>query len=1042
MERMVSRVRRLSPLHTFSDALLISLFSESDFQPDNIQQGVVLFEKDEPTEYWYLLLSGEVQLYSKTYVGDFKHLKTLRCGSLFGDLSTLTHSCSCLVSRPAQLIKISQNHFLSVYNKHGDHLQPFIIIMHDILTDETPMDPQLPMHSSGLFNGQRSNDLMSSEINPNEIVSVSTEGIPTKMILPSLPHRRENRSHRPNQLNHNQNHRTEDRNFIEFHNPTGIEKQVLESGEVLHRKMLTDNHQVIRDITTQHTRVQNCMIGAEMIDWLLTLFVSTSTTSSSLSRIQMSAIWQVLLNNGMIAHIDGEHEFMDKTNSYYRWVQPYRNRNKVAPTIEEVSKSTALLSSIAPETLFLMIVSKPGFERSPEELEVVYEELTFIKALSHLSTMVKRQLANFVKVEQYIHAGSVVFRQREIGVYWYIVLKGAVEVNVNGKVVCILREGDDFGKLALVNDLPRAATIVTYEDDSIFLVVDKHHFNQILHQVEANTVRLKDYGEDVLVLEKVDIPRGAALENSNSCNFNCGYSVMAGKAEKILEYVLETRIDALSDDISEIDLFVEDFILTHDAFMPANTVCNFLKSYYFRTPYRATRDSITDSCTEEVRCKKRVVQFVYIWCSMLKINFFLNPVTNSFVEELFCHVIDDRKRLGGMEEIMTRIGAIRTSRENMQLVLARHPAIVLDCGVLSARTPCPILPSDVCNQIIYLADTTCFVLPIRVDKTAEEICELSRRRMSFSAEPLKLVEVKSNGEKLIFSPTDRAIPTVLSLNSKLYVVNREEIPMLVPMEDQNGPTPTTHSSILHLIDSQELAHQLFLFHLQLLRATDSNELLYQVIGRESFPQSMPFNLDLLVRRFNEVQHWSTTEILLATEDNRVEILKKFIHIATIAREYRDLLTVFAITLGLSHTSVSRLTLTWNKLPPATFKTFSELENLLDPTRNHRMYRLLVSKIATPYIPFVPLILKDLMFIHQGNKSFYNGLVNFEKMHMFAKIFRNFRQCKSHMNDTTDHQYVEPQSLIRNLRVIDNQKMLIQLSYGIEPKTAKRTVVFQ
>ncbi|KAF1761352.1 hypothetical protein GCK72_009608 [Caenorhabditis remanei] len=1036
MERMVSRVRRLSPLHTFSDALLISLLSESDFQPDNIQQGVVLFEKDEPTEYWYLLLSGEVQLYSKNYVGDFKHLKTLRCGSLFGDLSTTTHSCSCLVSRPAQLIRISQNHFLSVYNKHGDHLQQFIIIMHDILTDETPMDP-IPTYSSGLFNGQRSNDLMTSEINPNEIVSVSTEGIPTKMILPSIPYRRDKvKNNRPVTQK-----TVEERNFIEFHNPTRIEKEIIESGGTLHRKMLTDNHLVIRDITTQHTRVQNCMIGAEMIDWLLTLFVSTSTTSSSLSRIQMSAIWQVLLNYGIIAHIDGEHQFMDKTNSYYRWVQPYRNRNKVAPTMEEVLKSISLLSSVAPETLFLMIVSKPGFERSPEELEVVYEELTFIKALSHLSTMVKRQLANFVKVEQFVHAGSVVFRQGEIGVYWYIVLKGAVEVNVNGKVVCVLREGDDFGKLALVNDLPRAATIVTYEDDSIFLVVDKHNFNQILHQVEANTVRLKDYGEDVLVLEKVDIPRGAALENSSFSSLNCGYSVMAGKAEKILEYVLETRIDALSDDISELDLFVEDFILTHDAFMPDNTVCNFLKTYYFRTPYRATRDSISDSCTEEVRCKRRVVQFVYIWCRMLKINFFLNPVTNSFVEELFCHVIDDRKRLGGMEEIMTRIGAIRTSRENMQLVLARHPAIVLDCGVLSAHTPCPILPSDVCNQIIYLADTTCFVLPIRVDKTAEEICELSRRRMSFSAEPLNLVEVKSNGEKLIFSPNDRAIPTVLSLNSKLYVVNREEIPLLVPMEDQNGPTPSSHSSILHLIDSQELAHQLFLFHLQLLRATDSNELLYQVIGRESFPLSMPFNLDLLVRRFNEVQHWSTTEILLASEENRVEILKKFIAIATIAREYRDLLTVFAITLGLSHTSVSRLTLTWSKLPPITLKTFSELEHLLDPTRNHRMYRLMVSKMASPYIPFVPLILKDLMFIHQGNKSFYNGLVNFEKMHMFAKIFRNFRQCKSQMNDSSDHEYVEPQSLIRNLRVIDNQKKLMQISYEIEPKTTRRNIGF-
>lgn len=289
---------------------------------------------------------------------------------------------------------------------------------------------------------------------------------------------------------------------------------------------------------------------------------------------------------------------------------------------------------------------------------------------------------------------------------------------------------------------------------------------------------------------------------------------------------------------------------------------------------------LSESFLEVLRSKRRVVKFVHVWCSLLRINFFLNPVTNSFVEELYCIVIDDRKRLSGMEDILATMNTIRAARENMQLVLARHPAIVLDCGVLSAHTPCPVLPTDVCNQIIYLADTTCFVLPIRVDKTSEEICELARRRMSFSAEPLHLVEVKSNGEKLIFSPKDRAIPTVLSLNSKLYVVNKEEIMCLVPMEDQNGPSPMTHSSILHLIDSQELAHQLFLFHLQLLKATDSKELLYQVIGRESFPMNMPFNLDLLVRRFNEVQHWATTEVLLASEETRVIILKKFVEIAT------------------------------------------------------------------------------------------------------------------------------------------------------------------
>lgn len=47
-------------------------------------------------------------------------------------------------------------------------------------------------------------------------------------------------------------------------------------------------------------------------------------------------------------------------------------------------------------------------------------------------------------------------------------------------VVCTLHEGDDFGKLALVTDSPRAASIVLREDNCHFLRVDKEDFNRIL----------------------------------------------------------------------------------------------------------------------------------------------------------------------------------------------------------------------------------------------------------------------------------------------------------------------------------------------------------------------------------------------------------------------------------------------------------------------------------------------------------------------------------------------------------------------------------
>lgn len=51
---------------------------------------------------------------------------------------------------------------------------------------------------------------------------------------------------------------------------------------------------------------------------------------------------------------------------------------------------------------------------------------------------------------------------------------------VSQGVVCTLHEGDDFGKLALVNDAPRAASIVLREDNCHFLRVDKEDFNRIL----------------------------------------------------------------------------------------------------------------------------------------------------------------------------------------------------------------------------------------------------------------------------------------------------------------------------------------------------------------------------------------------------------------------------------------------------------------------------------------------------------------------------------------------------------------------------------
>nr|CAD7394592.1 unnamed protein product [Timema cristinae] len=89
--------------------------------------------------------------------------------------------------------------------------------------------------------------------------------------------------------------------------------------------------------------------------------------------------------------------------------------------------------------------------------------------------------------------------------------------------------------------------------------------------------------------------------------------------------------------------------------------------------------------------------------------------------------------------------------------------------------------------------------------------------------------------------------------------------------------------------------------------------------------------------------------------------------------------MFAIVSGLGHGAVSRLRLSWEKLPSKYQKLFSDLQDLMDPSRNMSKYRQL--------IPFYPVVKKDLTFIHLGNDSKVEDLINFEKLRMIAKEVR-------------------------------------------------------
>ncbi|KAH0499910.1 Rap guanine nucleotide exchange factor 4 [Microtus ochrogaster] len=740
--------------------------------------------------------------------------------------------------------------------------------------------------------------------------------------------------------------------------------------------------------------------------------------------------------------------------------------------------------------------SGPG-QRTVDDLEIIYDELLHIKALSHLSTTVKRELAGVLIFESHAKGGTVLFNQGEEGTSWYIILKGSVNVVIYGKgVVCTLHEGDDFGKLALVNDAPRAASIVLREDNCHFLRVDKEDFNRILRDVEANTVRLKEHDQDVLVLEKV--PAGSRASNQGNSQPQQKYTVMSGTPEKILEHFLETiRLEPSLNEAT--DSVLNDFVMMHCVFMPNTQLCPALVAQYpFAVPSQGTEQERMDYALNN---KRRVIRLVLQWAALYGDLLQEDDVAMAFLEEFYVSVSDDARMMAAFKEQLPELEKIvKQISEDAKAPQKKHKVLLqqFNTGDERAQKRQPIRGSDEVLFKVYCMDHTYTTIRVPVAASVKEVISAVADKLG-SGEGLIIVKMNSGGEKVVLKPNDVSVFTTLTINGRLFACPREQFDSLTPLPEQEGPTTGTVGTF-ELMSSKDLAYQMTTYDWELFNCVHELELIYHTFGRHNFKKTTA-NLDLFLRRFNEIQFWVVTEICLCSQlSKRVQLLKKFIKIAAHCKEYKNLNSFFAIVMGLSNVAVSRLALTWEvsrcwdpavtfatgiktealrqhaacsgsspeyrhegigeacepceaisasskpkssvgvpiiseqgslcaapvslpmlpgisrnpgfpsesrpsaKLPSKFKKFYAEFESLMDPSRNHRAYRLTAAKLDPPIIPFMPLLIKDMTFTHEGNKTFIDNLVNFEKMRMIANTARTVRYYRSQPFNCEDAYY--------------------------------------
>ncbi|XP_053751561.1 rap guanine nucleotide exchange factor 3 isoform X2 [Panthera pardus] len=783
-------------------------------------------------------------------------------------------------------------------------------------------------------------------------------------------------------------------------------ERVLRAGKQLHRHLLATCPTLIRDRKYHLRLYRQCCSGRELVDGILALSLGVH------SRNQAVGICQVLLDEGALCHVKHDWTFQDRDTQFYRFPGPEPEPVGVHELEEELVEAMALLSQRGPDALLTVALRKPPGQRTDEELDLIFEELLHIKAVAHLS---------------------------------------------NSGLVTTLHEGDDFGQLALVNDAPRAATIILREDNCHFLRVDKQDFNRIIKDVEAKTMRLEEHGKVVLVLERASQGTGPSRPPTPGRN---RYTVMSGTPEKILELLLEAmRPDSSAHDPTE--TFLSDFLLTHSVFMPSAQLCAALLHHFHAEPSGGSeQEHSTYVCNKRQQVLRLVSQWVALYGPML----YADPVATSFLQKLSDLVSRDARLCILLREQWPE----RRKHHRMEngcgnaspQMKARNMPVWLpgqDQPLPSSN--CAIRVGDKVPYDIYRPDHSVLTLKLPVTASVREVMAALAQEDGWT-KGQELVKVNSAGDAIGLQPDARGVATSLGLNERLFVVNPQEVRELTPLPEQLGPSVGSAEG-LDLVSAKDLAGQLTDHDWNLFNSIHQVELIHYVLGPQHLRDVTTANLERFMRRFNELQYWVATELCLCPVPGlRAQLLRKFIKLAAHLKEQKNLNSFFAVMFGLSNSAISRLAHTWERLPHKVRKLYSALERLLDPSWNHRVYRLALTKLSPPIIPFMPLLLKDMTFIHEGNHTLVENLINFEKMRMMARAVRMLHHCRSHSNvplsplrSRVSHLHEDSQTArtstcseqslntrspastwayVQQLKVIDNQRELSRLSRELEP----------
>ncbi|XP_053119670.1 rap guanine nucleotide exchange factor 5 isoform X3 [Hemicordylus capensis] len=757
------------------------------------------------------------------------------------------------------------------------------------------------------------------------------------------------------------------------------------AGRALRNVFILQASDLMKDRMSLMGLCRRSCIGSELVDWLL------KSCAFIKSRSTAAGVWQLLLNMGIVLSVDRQIYFQDKYIFYqfsadectylfceYEGDEGWKNGVKfllqlvpVPPRINTCNLSTQKIED----------TTETNAEILARLTSAVQRELVAVLAMkarkSALAMNQNAENSNEEAAGQEDHKEiydaqeiqGIEMEQKRLGV---LALNTTVSIfdQLQAGVMCKLQEREDIGRLELVQKLAKENCHLLQADNR-----EPEKTNQL--DDEVTTIQVKELDQDVLVLRKVSSHNPAPTSGSVANDWR--YVVVSGTPEKILEHLLnDLHLEEVQD--KETETLLDDFLLTYTVFMTTDDLCQALLRHYCAKNHQGKEEILDVACR-----KRKVLHLVSQWTSLYKDWLHEDEHLKQFLKTIYRNVLDDVYEYPILEkdlkEFQKLLGMHRRHTVDEYSPHRKHKAILHQFSLkenwLQNRGTMNETEEVFCR--VYITEHSYVSVKTKVSTLAQEILKIVAEKLQHSQEDLALVAVSFSGEKHELQPNDLAISKSLESSARMFVFRKDLTDTLNPFAE-NEETQQRSVRILG-INTWDLALELTNFDWNLFNLIHEQELIYFTFSRQGSGENT-VNLSLLLQRCNEVQLWVATEILLCNQlCKRVQLVKKFIKIAAHCKAQRNLNSFFAIVMGLNTASVSRLSQTWERIPGKFKKLFTELENLTDPSLNHKAYRDAFKKMKSPKIPFMPLLLKDVTFIHEGNKTFLDNLVNFEKLEM-------------------------------------------------------------